>query len=50
MVNVNPHAAQEGVCDVPALPGLPSHFWVTDLLDDAPFDWHVGRNYVRLDP
>ena len=50
VVNVNPHAAQEGVCDVPALPGLPSHFWVTDLLDNAPYEWHVGRNYVRLDP
>jgi starch synthase (maltosyl-transferring) len=50
VVNTDPHAAQAGICDVPLLPGLPTHFWVNDLLDNAPYEWHVGRNYVRLDP
>ena len=50
VVNVDPHHWQEGVCDVPFLEGLPPVFWTIDLLDNAPYEWHVGRNYVRLDP
>ena len=30
--------------------GLPPAFTVTDLLDGSRYDWHVGGNYVRLDP
>jgi starch synthase (maltosyl-transferring) len=50
VVNVDPHHGQEGICEVPALDGLHPVFWVTDLLDSAPYEWRTGRNYVRLDP
>ena len=42
--------AQEGIADVPADLGLPHDLSVTDLLTGERFDWHVGRNYVRLSP
>jgi starch synthase (maltosyl-transferring) len=50
VVNVDPHAAQEGLVAVPYELGVPPSFTVTDLLDLGRYDWHVGGNYVRLDP
>jgi starch synthase (maltosyl-transferring) len=50
IVNLDPAQPQEGVAIVPAALGLPPTFRVRDLLDDAPYTWHVGRNYVRLEP
>mgnify|MGYP000477537419 CR=1 FL=1 len=49
-VNVDPHAAQEGIADVPADLGLPGSFTVRDLITGDIHRWGVGRNYVRLDP
>jgi starch synthase (maltosyl-transferring) len=50
VVNLDPHAAQEGVVIVPARLGLPPVFDVVDLLDGRRFSWRIGRNFVRLDP
>ena len=50
IVNLDPAQPQEGVAIVPAALGLPPTFRVRDLLDDTPYTWHVGRNYVRLVP
>ena len=50
LVNLDPVQPQEGVAVVPAALGLPPTFRVRDLLDDTPYTWHVGRNYVRLEP
>ena len=50
VVNLDPTQPQEGVAVVPAALGLPPTFRVRDLLDDTPYTWHVGRNYVRLEP
>jgi starch synthase (maltosyl-transferring) len=50
VVNVDFTWAQEGVCHVPYDLGVPPAFVVTDLLTGDRYDWHVGRNYVRLDP
>jgi starch synthase (maltosyl-transferring) len=50
VVNIDPRYAQEGVVIVPYELGLPPAFSVRDLLSGERFDWHVGRNYVRLDP
>jgi starch synthase (maltosyl-transferring) len=50
VVNVDPHNAQEGLVVVPYELGVPPAFTVTDLLDLGRYDWHVGGNYVRLDP
>jgi starch synthase (maltosyl-transferring) len=50
VVNVDVTWAQEGGCHVPYDLGVPPAFVVTDLLSGDRFDWHVGRNYVRLDP
>ncbi len=50
VVNVDPHAAQEGIADLPADLGLPGGFAVRDLVTGDVYRWHVGRNYVRLDP
>jgi starch synthase (maltosyl-transferring) len=49
-VNLDPHAAHEGVVVVPAWLGLPPVFRVRDLLAEETFDWRIGRNYLRLDP
>jgi hypothetical protein len=38
------------VAIVPAALGLPPTFRVRDLLDDTLYTWHVGRNYVLLEP
>ncbi|HSD80588.1 MAG TPA: alpha-1,4-glucan--maltose-1-phosphate maltosyltransferase, partial [Solirubrobacteraceae bacterium] len=50
VVNLDPHNAQEGLVDVPWDLGVPPAFTVTDLLDLARYDWHMGGNYVRLSP
>jgi starch synthase (maltosyl-transferring) len=50
VVNLDPEQPQEGVAIVPAALGLPPTFRMRDLLDDTPYTWHVGRNFVRLVP
>jgi starch synthase (maltosyl-transferring) len=50
VVNIDPYNAQEGLVDVPWDLGVPPAFTVTDLLDLARYDWHMGGNYVRLAP
>ncbi len=50
IVNLDPVLPREGVAIVPAALGLPPTFRVRDLLDDTLYTWHVGRNYVRLEP
>jgi starch synthase (maltosyl-transferring) len=50
VVNLDPHAAQEGLVNVPYELGVPPSFTVTDLVDLGRYDWHIGGNYVRLDP
>ena len=50
VVNIDPAAAQEGLCIVPVQLGLPPAFQVTDLLTGERHPWRAGRNYVRLDP
>ena len=50
VVNLDPKQAREGVAIVPAAMGLPPTFRVRDLLDDTTYTWHVGRNYIRLEP
>jgi starch synthase (maltosyl-transferring) len=50
VVNIDPHNAQEGLVAVPYELGVPPSFTVTDLIDLGRYDWHIGGNYVRLDP
>ena len=50
VVNLDPIRPREGVAIVPAAMGLPPTFRVRDLLDDSAYTWHVGRNYVGLEP
>ena len=50
VVNLDPGAAAGGRRDRPGALGLPPTFRVRDLLDGMPYTWHVGRNYVRLEP
>jgi starch synthase (maltosyl-transferring) len=50
VVNLDPHHPQEGLVDVPADLGLPPAFTVRDELDDGHHYWHLGGNYVRLQP
>jgi starch synthase (maltosyl-transferring) len=50
VVNLDPLAAQEGVCLVPVSSGLPPAYRVRDLLAATDWTWHIGRNYVRLEP
>jgi starch synthase (maltosyl-transferring) len=52
VVNLDPFTTQEGVCILPVATGLPPTYRVHDLLGSASADWtwHIGRNYVRLDP
>ena len=50
VVTLDPRRPQEGVLVVPPELGLPPSFAVSDLLGGERFDWHHGRNYVRLDP
>ncbi len=49
-VNVDPHAAQEGIALMPDDLDLPHAFSVRDLVSGAVYRWGTGPNYVRLDP
>jgi starch synthase (maltosyl-transferring) len=50
VVNLDPTAAQRGVCILPVATGLPPTYKVRDLLAGAEWTWHIGRNYVELPP
>ncbi|HET7571752.1 MAG TPA: alpha-1,4-glucan--maltose-1-phosphate maltosyltransferase [Gaiellaceae bacterium] len=50
VVNLDPAAAQEGVCILPVSTGLPPAYPVRDLLAGESWTWHIGRNYVKLPP
>jgi starch synthase (maltosyl-transferring) len=50
VVNLDPAAAQVGVCIVPVSTGLPPAYPVRDLLSDETWTWRIGRNYVKLGP
>jgi starch synthase (maltosyl-transferring) len=50
VVNLDPHAAREGLAVVPASLGLPPVFRVRDLLSGDAYTWTIGRNYVHLGP
>jgi starch synthase (maltosyl-transferring) len=50
VVNLDPHDAQEGTVHVPDHLGLPVAFVAHDLLTGDRFGWHLGGNYVRLEP
>jgi starch synthase (maltosyl-transferring) len=50
VANLDPFATQEGVCLLPVATGLPPTYRVRDLLAENDWTWHIGRNYVRLDP
>ncbi len=50
VVNLDPFSAHEGLVQVPYDLGVPPAYTVTDLLDVSRYDWHVGGNYVRIDP
>jgi len=49
VVNVDPYAAHEGVCALPAALGLGAPVQVTDALGGGTYSWGP-RNYVRLEP
>jgi starch synthase (maltosyl-transferring) len=50
IVNLDAWNTREGVLTVPAALNLPPAFDVRDLLTDEVYPWHIGRNYVRLEP
>ncbi len=50
VVNLDPTAAQRGVCILPVATGLPPAYRVRDLLAGGEWTWHIGRNYVELPP
>ncbi|MEO6988168.1 MAG: maltotransferase domain-containing protein [Aquihabitans sp.] len=50
VVLLDGHTAQEGVCIVPDDLGLPPSFTVHDRLSGETYSWHLGRNYVKLEP
>ena len=52
VVNIDPFTTQAGACILPVATGLPPAYRVHDLLagDDPDWTWHIGRNYVRLEP
>jgi starch synthase (maltosyl-transferring) len=50
VVNLDPAAVQRGVCILPVGTGLPPTYRVQDLLAGNEWTWHIGRNYVELDP
>ncbi len=47
IVNLDPHHMQHGFVDLDV---DADSFQIRDLLDDAEYTWHRGRNYVRFDP
>jgi starch synthase (maltosyl-transferring) len=50
VVNLDPFSTQEGVCVVPVSTGLPPTYRVHELLLEQDWSWHIGRNFVRLEP
>ena len=50
IVNLDPAAAQVGVCVVPVSTGFAPAYPVRDLLTDESWTWRIGRNYVKLGP
>ena len=50
VVNLDSRHAHEAAVGVTPELGLPAAFEVVDLLDGARYGWHVGPNYVRLEP
>ena len=50
VVNLDPTAVQRGVCILPVATGLPPAYSVQDLLTGKEWTWHIGRNYVELEP
>ena len=50
VTNLDPTTEREGLCVVPASLGLPPTFSGKELLTDLPFQWGIGRNFVRLGP
>jgi starch synthase (maltosyl-transferring) len=50
VVNIDPFNPREGLCIVPAQLGLPPAFAAEELLGGTPFQWGIGRNFVRLGP
>jgi starch synthase (maltosyl-transferring) len=50
VVNLDPGAAQEGVCVLPVSTGFPPVYSVHDLLTEETYTWRIGRNYVMLAP
>jgi len=50
VVNLDPTAVQRGVCILPVATGLPPAYRVQDLLTGKEWTWHIGRNYVELEP
>jgi starch synthase (maltosyl-transferring) len=50
VVNLDPTRTQEGVCMLPASTGLAPAYPVLDVVTGAEWTWHLGRNYVRLEP
>jgi starch synthase (maltosyl-transferring) len=50
VVNLDPTSVQEGVCVLPMSTGLPPAYRVRDLLAGDEWTWHIGRNFVRLQP
>jgi starch synthase (maltosyl-transferring) len=50
VANLDPFATQEGTCVLPVSTGLPPTYPVHDVLTDQDWTWHIGRNYVRLEP
>ena len=50
VTNLDPTTGREGLCIVPASLGLPPTFTGKELLTDLPFQWGIGRNFVRLEP
>jgi starch synthase (maltosyl-transferring) len=50
VVNLDPMRTHEGVCILPATSGLAPAYRVRDIVGETEFTWHLGRNYVRLQP
>ena len=50
IVNLDPRAAQVGVCVLPVSTGLPPAYPVRDLISGERWTWRIGRNYVKLAP
>ena len=50
VVNLDPMRTHEGVCTIPASSGMAPAYRVRDVVTEDEWTWHLGRNYVRLQP